>query len=79
MKDLRLIGRDLSKTLIIDNIEENFSLTTPENGIHIVDFFGGFEDEELPKLKNFLLKLAINQLEDIRPVLVDYKNRYEEY
>jgi TFIIF-interacting CTD phosphatase-like protein len=59
VKDLRLIGRDLATTLIIDNIEKNFSLTTPDNGIHIEDFVGSFEDTELAKIKAFLKKLAL--------------------
>jgi TFIIF-interacting CTD phosphatase-like protein len=42
-KDLRLIGRELNRTIIIDNLSENFRLT-PDNGIHISDFCGEFED-----------------------------------
>jgi hypothetical protein len=34
VKDLSRIGRDLSKTIIVDNIAENFSLQ-PMNGIFI--------------------------------------------
>ena len=49
IKDLRLLGRDLSKTLIIDNLKENFEKTTPDNGIHISNFEGCFDDTELPK------------------------------
>ena len=54
-----MIGRDLATTLIIDNIEKNFSLTTQDNGIHIEDFVGSFEDTELAKIKAFLKKLAL--------------------
>lgn len=56
-KDLRLIGRDLSKTLIIDNMEENFRLTR-DNGIWIPDFIDDFKDDWLYILKDFLLKVA---------------------
>ncbi len=44
IKDLRLIGRDLQTTIIVDNIQQNFDETTPDNGIHIEDFTGSFDD-----------------------------------
>jgi TFIIF-interacting CTD phosphatase-like protein len=56
-KDLRKIGRDLSKTLIIDNMEENFRFTR-DNGIWIPDFIDDFKDDWLYILKDFLLKIA---------------------
>lgn len=58
-KNLRLLGRDMRKTLIIDNLEENFRLT-PDNGILIPDFIDDFKDDWLYKLKDFLKKLAEN-------------------
>lgn len=39
LKDLTQLGRDLSKTLIVDNLEESFSLQ-PENGYLIEDYVG---------------------------------------
>ena len=59
-KDLRLIGRDLNKTLIIDNLAENFKFTTPDNGIHIEDFTGDMDDCELGRLGLFLERLVKN-------------------
>ena len=50
IKDLSKLGRDISKIIIIDNIEENFSLQ-PDNGLNICDFEGDENDNEL----NFLL------------------------
>ena len=50
IKDLSKLGRDISKVIIIDNIEENFSLQ-PDNGLNICDFEGDENDNEL----NFLL------------------------
>ena len=50
IKDLSKLGRDISKVIIVDNIEENFSLQ-PDNGLNICDFEGDENDNEL----NFLL------------------------
>ena len=69
IKDLRLLGRDLRKTIIIDNLKENFDKTTPDNGIHISNFEGCFDDTELPKYEKFLTQLALNEEDDIRDVI----------
>jgi len=34
VKDISKIGRDLNKTIIVDNMAENFKLQ-PDNGIYI--------------------------------------------
>jgi CTD small phosphatase-like protein 2 len=41
---LSLIGRDLTKILIIDNMPQNFRLQK-ENGIFIKSFFGEDQDD----------------------------------
>ena len=76
---MNLIGRDLNSTLIIDNIAENFNMTTPDNGIHIIDFKGSFEDNELHKLRPFLEKVALKGEPDIRKVITEYRNRIDQY
>lgn len=38
VKDLSRIGRDLNRTIIVDNLAENFQLQ-PENGIFIKSWF----------------------------------------
>jgi CTD small phosphatase-like protein 2 len=53
VKDLTLLGRDLSKTLIVDNIKDNFE-RQPQNGIEILTWLNDPTDRELPKLGNFL-------------------------
>lgn len=42
-KDIRLLGRELSKVIIVDNCEDNFRLSA-ENGILVPDFTDDFED-----------------------------------
>lgn len=79
IKDLRLLGRDLRKTIIIDNLKENFERTTPDNGIHICNFEGDFSDEELPKYTKFLTKLATNEEDDVRNVIYDYRDKWDSY
>ena len=79
IKDLRLIGRDLSKTIIIDNLKENFERTTPDNGMHISNFEGCFDDTELSKYQRFLSRLAHNEEADVRKVIRAYRDKWETY
>ncbi|KRX09581.1 Ribonuclease H-like domain [Pseudocohnilembus persalinus] len=76
VKDLRILGREMSKTIIVDNLKENFELQ-PENGFHISDFRGHKHDKELDYLMKFLLQIAQNQVQDIRPHLKQATNFIE--
>lgn len=53
-KDLSKLGRDLSRTLIIDNSAENFQLQ-PDNGIYIKSWYCDAEDEALKQLAPILV------------------------
>lgn len=68
LKDIRILGYDLSKTFIIDNDRKAFSLT-PENGIHIKDYVVGYNDKELLKMINVLDRIA--NAKDVRTVIAD--------
>lgn len=80
LKDLSKLGRDLNKIIIIENCAENFSLQ-PLNGIHIKDFEGDENDEELDILKEELIKLAKEHPEDVKlylpKIAIQMKNRYQ--
>ena len=53
VKDLSRIGRDLAKTIIVDNVAENFQLQ-PDNGIFIKSWFDDMTDTALSELAPLL-------------------------
>lgn len=63
IKDLRILGRDLRRTIIIDDREYSYILQI-SNGQWIPAFNGETEDTALLKLKEYLLEIA--DLEDLR-------------
>ena len=65
IKDLSKLGRDLSKVVIVDNICENFQ-RQPENGLHILDFEGDENDQELLYLLEDLLQMFSQPGIDVR-------------
>jgi len=73
VKDLSLLGRDLSKTLIIDNLYESF-ISQPYNGILIKSWYDDMEDTELLTLLPFLKGLVEDKVEDIREILKSIMN-----
>ena len=77
VKDLSKLGRDLTKTLIVDNCAENFRLQ-PNNGLRIKDFEGDPEDNELEYLKEDLIELVMKQPNDVREWLNDIQRKMDE-
>jgi CTD small phosphatase-like protein 2 len=53
VKDLSKLGRPLEKTIIVDNVAENFS-EQPDNGIFIKSWFDDTSDTALSELAPLL-------------------------
>jgi TFIIF-interacting CTD phosphatase-like protein len=68
IKDLALINRDLSKSIIIDNIQSNFKMQ-PRNGIAITTWVGDPDDTSLCNLIPVLKKIANDNVNDVRDAL----------
>jgi Dullard-like phosphatase family protein len=68
MKDLSKLGRDLSRTIIIDNNAENFQLQ-PDNGIYIKTWHDDPHDIALKQLAKLLVRVLDEGEEDIRIAL----------
>ena len=72
-KDLSKIGRDLGKTIIVDNLADNFKLQ-PNNGIHIWTWVEDMKDTQLNDLGKILKELVMKQPEDVRPIIKKFKD-----
>ena len=68
------LGRDLSKVIIIDNIEDNYKLQ-PKNGLNISDFEGDENDTELNYLLEDLISLVKNKDLDVREYLPEIRKK----
>ena len=67
-KDLKLLGRDLKKIIIIDNLRENFRLQ-PDNGLFIKTWTSDVNDTQFKDLLTILKYIAINNVDDVRPII----------
>jgi Dullard-like phosphatase family protein len=66
VKDLNLLGRDMKRTLIIDN-NPYAMLATPDNAMPILSYYDDPTDRELDKALALLQEMK--NLDDIRPYL----------
>ncbi len=73
-KDLSLLGRDLNKIIIIDNVAENFRLQK-DNGLNIKNFEGDENDNELIELMDDLKYIVVNKLNDVRKHLISIREK----
>ncbi len=71
VKNLNVLGRDLAKTIIVDNSLEAFGFH-PDNGILVSSWFGDQKDDlELLKLREFLKELLNRPSGDVRDFLTE--------
>ncbi len=73
VKDISKLGRDLSKTIIIDNVWENFQLQ-PENGIFIKTWIDDKNDTSLIDLMPLLKEFVISKVGDVRKTLRKFRD-----
>jgi Dullard-like phosphatase family protein len=72
VKDLSSLGRDMSRIIIVDNMEQNYKLQ-PDNGITIRPFWGkDTNDMALFDLYHILIKI-VKQNMDVRKGIKDFK------
>eukprot|EP01016_Furgasonia_blochmanni_P026412 TRINITY_DN2805_c0_g2_i1.p1 TRINITY_DN2805_c0_g2~~TRINITY_DN2805_c0_g2_i1.p1 ORF type:complete len:335 (+),score=-20.56 TRINITY_DN2805_c0_g2_i1:123-1007(+) len=74
IKDLSRLGRSLSKTIIVDNVPENFQLQT-DNGIFIKSWFSDERDTALQDLAPLLKEIVAKKVPDIRDALRKFRQK----
>eukprot|EP00357_Protocruzia_adherens_P017029 CAMPEP_0115036424 /NCGR_PEP_ID=MMETSP0216-20121206/42123_1 /TAXON_ID=223996 /ORGANISM="Protocruzia adherens, Strain Boccale" /LENGTH=689 /DNA_ID=CAMNT_0002416267 /DNA_START=487 /DNA_END=2552 /DNA_ORIENTATION=- len=72
IKDLSRLGRDLDKTLIIDNVPENFQ-RQPDNGIYIKTWIDDMTDTAFEQLTPLLLGIVDHQIPDVSAALKQFR------
>jgi CTD small phosphatase-like protein 2 len=72
VKDLSILGRDLRRIIIIDNIKDNFE-RQEANGIEIKTWTSDPKDRELDNLMVFLKGIIEAQVNDVRPLIKLFK------
>jgi len=74
IKDLSRIGRPLNKTIIVDNVAENFS-KQPDNGIFIKSWFDDMSDTALLELAPLLKQIVEKKVTDVREALRKFRDQ----
>lgn len=74
IKDLSKIGRSLAKTIIVDNIAENF-LLQKDSGIFIKTWKSDRDDTQLRDLIPLLKEIVIREVNDVRVSLRKFRDQ----
>jgi len=74
IKDLQVLGRDLNKTVLVDNSPHAYGFQI-DNGIPIESWFDDDNDTELLKLVGFLRQLV--NVDDVRPIVHEHFKTYQ--
>ena len=74
MKDLSKIGRDISKTIIVDNLKENFAWHRT-NGVNTTSWYDDPNDTELERLVPLLKSIVEEEIDDVRVALKNFRRR----
>lgn len=72
------IGRDLKKTILVDNIPKNFKVQ-PLNGLEIKTWTGDILDTHLHDFQKLLVSIATSKTEDVRNTIKSVKNQLGSY
>ena len=74
VKDLSLLGREIKRTIIIDNISDNFILQ-PDNGIFISTWYDDMRDKFLYDITPLLREIVEKKVPDVRLALRRYRDQ----
>ena len=74
VKDLSLLGRDLNKIIIIDNLPDNYNLQK-DNGLPINSWTGDINDTSLKDLLNIMNYLVNKKVKDVREIIRKIKTK----
>lgn len=74
VKDLTLVSKNLAKTIIIDNMPENF-VKQSKNGIFIKSWYDDPHDTALLELMPLLKEIVVSNVADVRMYLEDQRRR----
>ncbi len=67
------MGRNLEKTIIIDNISDNF-ISQPDNGIFISTWYDDMNDQFLYEIMPLLINIVTKKCPDVKKALRQYRD-----
>lgn len=73
IKDLSKLGRPLERTIIVDNLAENFILQK-DNGIFIETWLEDTSDTQLKTMIPLLKQIVVKEVKDVRVTLRSFRD-----